>query len=139
MVTRVFADTSAILALLDRADPQHVAVRTAFAGLVDATLVTHGYVVAESLAVARRRFGVEGAMALLDNILPVVDIVGVEPELHRRVQAVYRLSLPSGISFVDRLSFAVIEREAVDAVFATDADFRAVGVPLVPAPSQPTP
>jgi predicted nucleic acid-binding protein len=134
----VFVDTSAILALLDRADAQHAAVRTAFAGMADATLVTHGYVVAELLAVARRRFGVEGAMALLDDILPVIDIVAVEPELHRRVQALYRLSLPSGISFVDRLSFAVIEREAADAVFATDADFRAVGVRLIPEPARPT-
>ncbi len=138
-MTRVFVDTSAVLALLDRADPQHAAVRAAFAGLAEADLVTHGYVVAESLAVARRRFGVEGAMALLDDVLPVIDIVEVQPELHRRVQAVYRLSLPSGISFVDRLSFAVIDREAVDAVFATDADFRAVGVPLIPEPAQPTP
>ena len=131
-MTKVFVDTSAILALLDRADPQHAAVRAAFAGLAEADLMTHGYVVAESLAVARRRFGVEGAMALLDDVLPVIDIVGVEPDLHRRVQAVYRLSLPSGISFVDRLSFAVVEREAADAVFATDADFRALGVPLIP-------
>ncbi len=137
-MTKVFVDTSAILALLDRADPQHAAVRTAFSDMADADLITHGYVVAESLAVARRRFGVEGAMALLDDVLPVIDIVEVPPELHRRVQAVYRLSLPSGISFVDRLSFAVIERDAADAVFATDADFRALGVPLVPEPARPT-
>lgn len=52
------------------------------------------------------------------------------------VQAGYRLSLPTGVSFVDRISFAVIEREAPEAVFATDADFRAVGVPLVPGLAQ---
>jgi predicted nucleic acid-binding protein len=138
-VTRVFVDTSAILALLDRADPQHAAVRTAFAGMAEADLITHGYVVAESLAVARRRFGAEGAIALLDDILPVIDIVEVQPELHRAVQAAYRMVLPTGLSFVDRLSFAVIEREAPDAVFAADADFRAVGVRLMPEPAPPAP
>jgi len=133
-VTRVFVDSSALLALLDRADPRHPEVRDAFAELSDAELVTHGYVIAEALAVARRRFGVDGAVALLDDVLPIVDIVPVEPALHRRVQARYRESLPSGISFVDRISFAVIERDALDAVFATDADFRVAGVPLIPVP-----
>ena len=139
MVSRVFVDTSALLALIDRADPQHPAVRDAFSRLSDAELVTHGYVVVESLAVVRRRFGVEGAITLLDDILPIVEIVEVEPELHGRVQARYRESLPSGISFVDRVSFAVIERDALDATFATDGDFRAVSVPLIPTPADPTP
>lgn len=138
-MTHVFVDTSALLALLDRADPRHAAVRDAFAGLRDAELLTHGYVVAESLAVARRRFGVDGAIALLDDILPVVEIVEVEPALHRRVQTQYRDSLPSGISFVDRVSFAVIERDALDAALATDADFRAAGVQLIPAPADAAP
>jgi predicted nucleic acid-binding protein len=138
-VTRVFIDTSAIVALLDRADPQHPAVRSAFAGLSDAELVTHGYVVAESLAVVRRQFGVDGAIALLDDILPLVEIVAVEPDLHRRVQAQYRESLPSGISFVDRVSFAVISLDALDAAFATDADFHVAGVPLIPGAAESTP
>jgi len=51
-------DTSALIALLDRADPRHEAVRSTFLDLADRELVTHGYVVAETLAVARRRFGV---------------------------------------------------------------------------------
>ena len=126
------------MALLDRADPQHPSVRTAFAELSDAELVTHGYVVAESLAVVRRRFGVDGAIALLDDILPIVEIVAVEPELPRRILAQYRGSLPSGISFVDRLSFAVIERDGLHAAFAADADFRAAGVPLLPGPLDPS-
>jgi len=131
-VRRVFVDTSAFLTLLDRADPQHPGVRAAFAGLGEADLLTHGYVVAESLAVARRRFGVEGAIALLDDVLPALTLVPVEPELHLRVQARYREALPTGVSFVDRISFAVIERENPDAVLATDADFRSTGVPVIP-------
>jgi predicted nucleic acid-binding protein len=132
-VTRVFVDTSALLTLLDRADPRHEAAREAFAGLADADLVTHGYVVAESLAVARRRFGVDGAIALLDDMLPVVRLLPVEPELHAGAQARYRASLPSGVSFVDRVSFAVIERDQVDAAFTMDQDFEVTGVPLIPS------
>jgi predicted nucleic acid-binding protein len=137
-VTRIFVDTSALLALLDRADPRHAAVRDAFAGLRDAELLTHGYVIAESLAVARRRFGLDGAIALLDDILPVLAILPVEPALHLRVQRSYREALSSGVSFVDRMSCAVIERDSLDAALATDAGFRSAGVPVLPPPPEPT-
>jgi uncharacterized protein len=136
-VTRVFVDTSAFLALLDRADPRHEAVRETFLRLADDELVTHGYVVAESLAVCRRRFGVDGAIALLDDFLPIVTILPVEPELHAAAQARYRSSLPSGTSFVDQVSLAVIERDAIERAFALDADFAAAGIEILPPPRLP--
>jgi predicted nucleic acid-binding protein len=126
-------DTSALIALLDRADPRHEAVRSTFLDLADRELVTHGYVVAETLAVARRRFGVDGVIALLDDLLPVLAVLPVEPSLHASAQARYRASLPSGTSFVDQVSFGVMTAEAIDTAFALDADFVAAGVDVIPA------
>jgi len=126
-------DTSALIALLDRADPRHEAVRSTFLDLADRELVTHGYVVAETLAVARRRFGVAGVIALLDDLLPVLAVLPVEPSLHASAQARYRASLPSGTSFVDHVSFGVMTQEAIDTLFALDADFVAAGVDVIPA------
>ena len=131
-MSRIFVDTSALLALLDRADPRHQGARSAFLDLVDDDLVTHGYVVAESIAVTRRRFGVDGVITLLDDLLPLIEVVSVEPALHASAQARYRASLPSGTSFVDQMSFGVIEREAIDTAFALDADLIAAGVAVVP-------
>ena len=133
MVKPVFVDTSALIALLDRADPRHEAVRSAFLDLADRELVTHGYVVAETLAVARRRFGMDGVIALLDDLLPVLAVLPVEPSLHASAQARYRASLPSGTSFVDQVSFAVMAQEAIDTAFALDADFVTAGVDVIPA------
>ena len=133
MVRPVFVDTSALIALLDRADPRHEAVRSTFLDLADRELVTHGYVVAETLAVARRRFGVGGVIALLDDLLPVLAVLPVEPSLHASAQARYRASLPSGTSFVDQVSFGVMTQEAIDTAFALDADFVAAGVDVIPA------
>ena len=126
-------DTSALIALLDRADPRHEAVRSTFLDLADRELVTHGYVVAETLAVARRRFGMAGVIALLDDLLPVLAVLPVEPSLHASAQARYRASLPSGTSFVDQVSFGVMTQEAIDTAFALDADFVAAGVDVIPA------
>lgn len=131
-MTPVFVDTSALIALLDADDPRHAAVRETLIEVGERDLVTTGYVVAESIAVARRRFGVEGALSLVDDILPLVDVLPVEPTLHTSALARYRASLPSGTSFVDQVSLLVIERERIDTVFALDADFSAAGIELLP-------
>jgi len=96
-------------------------------------LVTHGHVVAETLAVVRRRFGAEGAVALVDGPLPVIETVLVTAAQHATALAGYRESLPSGTSFVDQVSFGVIEELGLPRAFALDADFAALGVEVVPA------
>lgn len=131
-MTPVFIDTSALIALLDGDDPRHTAARMTLIAVADRPLVTTGYVVAESIAVARRRFGVDGAISLVDDLLPLVEILPVDPALHASALAGYRASLPSGTSFVDHVSLSVIEREHIDAAFALDSDFAAAGVDVLP-------
>jgi len=46
----VFVDTSALFALLDRDDDFHSAARSFFPELATRTLVTHNYVVVETIA-----------------------------------------------------------------------------------------
>lgn len=134
MVGRVFVDTSALLTLLDRDDPRHEQARSAFADLADAELVTHGYVIAEAIAVTRRRFGVAGTTTLIDDLLPVIDLIAVDPTVHAAAQARYRASLPSGTSFVDQVTLEIIEREGITAAFALDPDLGRPGLILMPGP-----
>ena len=128
-MSRVFVDSSALLALLDADDPQQPAVKRAFAEHEDDELVTHGYVVAESLAVARRRFGVEGTITLLDDVLPAIRLLPVDVEQHAEAQRRYRASLPSGTSFVDRVSLRLMEREGIQVALTTDPDLTPPGLP----------
>jgi predicted nucleic acid-binding protein len=130
-VRRVFVDTSALIALLDADDPRHQAARAALVDLGSHDLVTTGYVVAESIAVTRRRFGVDGTVALVDDILPLVDVLPVDPSEHASALARYRASLPSGTSFVDQVSIHVIARDQIAVAFALDADFAATGVQVL--------
>ncbi len=130
-MTRVLVDTSALLALIDRADPRHADVLSSFEGLRNANLLTHGYVIAESIAVARRRFGVDGAIAI-DDLLPTIDVIEVSLATHASALERYRASLPSGVSFVDQVSFAVMRLEAIETAFAVDADFATSGFSVLP-------
>lgn len=134
-MSRILVDTSALLALLDADDRRQESVRAAFAEHPDADFVTHGYIVAESIAVARRRLGIDGVIALLDDVLPAVAVLPLDPATHAVAQARYRASLPSGVSFVDQVSFVVIEREAIDTAIVLDADFVRPGLTVLPAPA----
>jgi uncharacterized protein len=128
----VFVDTSAILALVDRDDPAHAGIVEAFAlGRLE-PLATHAYVVVETLAVARRRFGASVAADILDRVIPAIDVTPVDGELHAASIAAYRESIESSVSVVDRASFAYMRREGIGRAIAIDADFRTAGFETLP-------
>jgi uncharacterized protein len=135
VVTRILVDTSALLAFLDGDDPRQALVRSAFEDHVDDELVTHGYVVAESLAVVRRRLGVAGVTTLLDDVLPAIELLPVDVELHLSAQRRYRASLPTGVSFVDHVSLALMDREGIRTALVLDADFDRRDIEIIPATS----
>ena len=131
-MTRILVDTSALLALLDADDPWQSLVRATFADRPDDDLVTHGYIVAESIAVARHRLGIEGVVTLLDDVLPAIDVLDVDRATHATAQTRYRSSLPSGLSFVDQVSFAVLEREGIQVALVLDSDFARPDITVLP-------
>lgn len=130
-MTRVLVDTSALIAVLDADDPRHGAVIEALVSLIDADLLTHGYVVAESIAVTRRRFGWPGVRTLIDDLMPIVDTVAVDQELHVAALDAYR-EAETSTSFVDRVSLELMRREGIDTVFALDPDLALPGVTVLP-------
>lgn len=97
--------------------------------------MSHGYVVAETIAVTRRRLGTDATVALIDDLLPVIEVLPVGPGEHASALARYRASLPSATSFVDQVSFQIIDREQIATAFVLDADFAATGVDMLPAAS----
>ena len=128
----LFVDTSGILALIDRDDRSHVGTAEAFALGRSQPLVTHAYVVVETLAVARRRFGATVAADIVDRVLPAIEVTPVDADLHATALAAFRESVDSSVSLVDRTSFAFMRREDVARAIALDADFRTAGFETLP-------
>jgi predicted nucleic acid-binding protein len=123
----LFVDTSGILALIDRDDPAHAGVVEAFALGRSEPLATHAYVVVETLAVARRRFGAVVAADIVDHVLPALDVAVVDADLHADAIADFRGVVETSVSLVDRTSFAFMRREGIDRAIALDTDFRTAG------------
>jgi predicted nucleic acid-binding protein len=128
----LFVDTSGILALVDRDDPAHKAVVEAFALGRDEALVTHAYVVIETLAVARRRFGVTVTAAIVDSVLPALEVAPVDADLHGVALRGFRSTVESSVSLVDRVSFAFMRRESLARAIALDSDFSTAGFGTLP-------
>ena len=128
----LFVDTSGILALVDRDDPAHAGVVEAFTLGRSEVLATHTYVIVETLAVARRRYGSAVTADLIDRVIPALDVVPVGADLHAAAVAVFRDTVESSVSLVDRTSFVFMRREGIERAIALDADFRAAGFETLP-------
>ncbi len=126
----VFVDTSALYALLDEDDANHEAAARIFGGLAGAKLLTHAYVLVETLALVSRRLGRAAVERLLDSILAVVDVEPVDLGLHGQALLAYRESPSDGVSFVDWTSFAFMRANRLGEAFAFDSDFEGAGFEL---------
>lgn len=129
----VFVDTSALYAVLDADDPNHPQARVGWERLLDAlatgttSVLTHSGVLTETAALVQRRLGMEALRALLDDIVPLLDVVWVDERLHREAAVAVSAAGQRAVSLVDWTSFLVMRARAVNVAFAFDADFAAQG------------
>lgn len=129
----ILVDTSALFALLDDQDPHHAAGRSQFVALGESRerLILHNYVIVETSALLQRRHGLAAVRALVDDLLPVAQLVWVDEPLHGEALAAL-LAGPPGYSLVDWTSFLIMRRLGIDTAFAFDADFAAQGFRVMP-------
>ena len=101
-----------------------------FQGLLAAgeDLVTHNYVLVESMALIQHRLGLAAALKFAKDS-EAFEIEWVDHDVH---QEAVRLLARSGrrISFVDQVSFLVMRRRDVDAALAFDNGFESAGFHL---------
>ncbi|MGQ9879500.1 MAG: type II toxin-antitoxin system VapC family toxin [Armatimonadota bacterium] len=95
-------------------------------------LVCSNYILVETLALAQRRMGLSAVHALVNDVLPVFQVVWVQEPDH---QAGLRILLASGqrkLSLVDCVSFAILRRLGIGRVFCFDEDFAEQGFKCLP-------
>jgi uncharacterized protein len=127
----IFLDTSAIYALADIADPNHRRARECLRGILESgeTLLTHNYILVESMALLQKRLGVTAAVRFARDAKAFAT-VWVDESIHD--EAVERLEGTGarGVSLVDAVSFVVMRKRGIRIALAFDSDFTAAGFRL---------
>lgn len=124
----IFVDTSALYALADRADRNHEEARLRFSAVLETAeaLLTHNYVLVESIALIQNRIGIAAAVDLArtaDNF----EVEWVDVKLHQEAIRALARSPKRRISFVDQVSFLVMRGRNVETALAFDRDFEREG------------
>lgn len=129
-----FLDTSALYAVFDRSQNRAPAAAAAWERLVrsDVALLTSNYVMVELTALLQRRLGFDAVVALHDFVLPWVELVWVDRDVHDGAFAVALASRRRGVSLVDAVSFGLMRSRRVRHVFALDGHFAEQGFVCLP-------
>lgn len=134
----VFVDTSAFVALRNESEAEHDRARKALSGLIDegATLFTSNYVFAETYTALLVRVGREEAVEWGRRFRAgeAIELVRVEPDVEEEAWQILEKHDDKRWSYVDAISFALIQRDGGNEAFAFDADFAQRGLRVWPEP-----
>jgi len=132
-VSRVFVDTSAVLALLNPSDETHEPARRVFQKLQarEAPLLTTSFVLVEVYALLGRRMGLGAVQAFRRDFAPLLEVVWVGADMHEAGLDLLLERRVRDLSLVDAVSFLVMRQRRLDEVFAFDRHFRDEGFTLL--------
>ena len=124
----IFLDTSAIYALADKTDPNHVTAYSKFQNALKSgeVFVLHNYILLESAALLQARLGLPSAVLFLKDAKSF-EVEWVDSDLQEEAEKELERIGKRGISLVDCTSFLVMRRKGVQKVLAFDPDFQDQG------------
>ncbi|MBI5585110.1 MAG: PIN domain-containing protein [Deltaproteobacteria bacterium] len=131
---RMFIDTSAFYALLDRTDESHLKAGREWNRILDAdyTLVATNYVLVETLALLQSRIGLEAVRRFQEDVFPLLSLEFVTPKMQRLGTSALLASSRRRLSLVDCISFEVMRETGIRKVFTFDPHFIEQGFEVLP-------
>jgi predicted nucleic acid-binding protein len=132
-VEKIFIDTSAFYALMDRSDSWHSSARRLWTRLMEEgyELKTSNYIVVETLALLQNRLGFEAADLWARDVLGVVETIWIDEMLHHLATEIWLSLGRRQLSLVDCASFVVMRHDKVEKVFGFDKHFAEHGFDLM--------
>jgi hypothetical protein len=131
---RIFTDTGAWYAMVDRRDPEHGAASDVFRVNV-LPLVTTNFVFDETITLLRVRLGWSVACDFGKRMKSsaFVSVVPVEDGDEERAWEIFLKYKDVDFSYTDCTSFALMERLRIDTAFSFDAHFKVMKFHILPA------
>jgi len=131
---RVFIDTTAVLAVLNANDKNHISARETWIRLVGVNelLVSTNYILLETNAILQNRFGMDAVHLFNKDILPVLNIEWIGEEVHERGISSLLVANRRELSLVDCTSFEVMRQAGIRHAFTFDQHFFEQGFKVSP-------
>jgi predicted nucleic acid-binding protein len=132
-MSRVFVDTSGVVALLVSSDRAHRRAKRAFETLRArrSALITTSYVLVETNALLGRRLGMDAVRAFREDFAPLLEVVWVTQQLHERGLDDLITRRSKTLSLVDVISFLVFREQRLEEALAYDRHFEQEGIDIV--------
>jgi len=129
----VFADTSALYALLDRDDQNHASAAEVWQDLIarEASVVCTNYVLVEVFALVQHRLGIAAVRTLEEDIVPMLDVQWMTETGHQAGLAALLTAAGRRLSLVDCVSFETMRDMGIRVAFAFDRHFADQGFALL--------
>lgn len=128
----LFADTSFYYAALDSRDPFHPLAKRYAEWLEEnkGQLISTWEIVSETVTLLRTRYGYEGAMTFIRDVLPSLQIIYLSDRDRREALRLFeKLSSDKKLSLCDVVSYLVITKHLKRIPhLAFDDDFRSLGL-----------
>lgn len=127
----VFIDTSAIIALFDKDDENHLKARTLLETIRKnrIKLLISDYVLDESITTALSRIGHDAAVKVGDFILTssIIEFIWLDKPLKMKAWDYFKKHADKIYSFTDCSSFTLMNDLKINDFFAFDDDFQKAG------------
>ncbi len=106
----VFADTSALYAVLVDTDQSHAVCREALRAIQagESPLVASSFVLHETVALLQARIGIDAVRRFHEGLAPLLEVVWIDQQLYEKAVASLLASGSRGISLTDWTSFQVM-------------------------------
>ena len=121
---KIFVDTSAWYAIIDKNDRDHALAATKIQ-VLDRPLVTSNYIFDEILTLLRAKLGFTVAVPFGQKLWnqEISALVRITEDDEERAWRIFRQYEDKGFSFTDCTSFALMDRLEINTVFAFDDHF----------------
>ncbi len=128
-MSRVFVDTSAVMALLVSTEDNHIKAKSILERLAaqDTSLYTTSYVLVELYALIGRRFGPRAVETFRADMAPLFKVTWIDEELHEAGLDLLSRQKRRRLSLVDAVSFVFMNQKRITDAFAFDSHFRQGG------------
>lgn len=132
---KVYIDTSAFLAILNRDDRFHNQAKTVWLRLLDdgAGLVANSYILLETAALLQNRMGLDAVRTFFLDIHPLLEIDWIDAALFSLAVSLLLSTHRKGLSLTDCTSFLTMQKLKLSKVFAFDPHFAEQGFEMLGA------